>query len=117
MPMAELRMEKKQAFCNAAGLLHQQSYGSHGRGEFGFLTWSKCSSATTNSLSMEIFLVEASWLKINHTNKRGRIMKIKDFLEENKGKKIVIEVENGIIKKVTIEEMKYEIKNDNPYKK
>lgn len=69
MPMAELRMEKKQAFCNAAGLLHQQSYGSHGRGEFGLLTWSKCSSATTNSLSMEIFLVEASWLKINHTNK------------------------------------------------
>lgn len=42
-------------------------------------------------------------------------MKIKDFLEENKGKKIVIEVENGIIKKVTIEEMKYEIKNDGLY--
>jgi len=42
-------------------------------------------------------------------------MKIKDFLEENKGKKIVIEVENGIIKKVTIEEMKYEIKNDELY--
>lgn len=39
-------------------------------------------------------------------------MKIKDFLEENKGKKFVIEVENGIIKKVTIEEMNYEIKND-----
>lgn len=42
-------------------------------------------------------------------------MKIKDFLEENKGKKFVIEVENGIIKKVTIEEMKYEIKNDELY--
>lgn len=42
-------------------------------------------------------------------------MKIKDFLEENKGKKIVIEVENGIIKKITIEEMKYEIKNDELY--
>ena len=42
-------------------------------------------------------------------------MRIKDFLEENKGKKFVIEVENGIIKKVTIEEMKYEIKNDELY--
>ena len=42
-------------------------------------------------------------------------MKIKDFLQENKGKKFVIEVENGIIKKVTIEEMKYEIKNDELY--
>lgn len=42
-------------------------------------------------------------------------MKIKDFLEENKGKKFVIEVENGIIKKVTIEEMNYEIKNDELY--
>lgn len=42
-------------------------------------------------------------------------MKIKDFLEENKGKKLVIEVENGIIKKVTIEEMIYEIKNDELY--
>ena len=42
-------------------------------------------------------------------------MKIKDFLEENKGKKFVIEVENGIIKKVTIEEMIYEIKNDELY--
>lgn len=28
MPMAELRMEKKQAFCNAAGLLHQQLWQS-----------------------------------------------------------------------------------------
>lgn len=42
-------------------------------------------------------------------------MKIKDFLEENKGKKFIIEVENGIIKKATIEEMKYEIKNDELY--
>lgn len=42
-------------------------------------------------------------------------MKIKDFLEENKGKNFIIEVENGIIKKVTIEEMKYEIKNDELY--
>ena len=42
-------------------------------------------------------------------------MRIKDFLEENKGKNFVIEVENGIIKKVTIEEMKYEIKNDELY--
>ena len=42
-------------------------------------------------------------------------MKIKDFLEENKGKNFVIEVENEIIKKVTIEEMKYEIKNDELY--
>lgn len=42
-------------------------------------------------------------------------MRIKDFLEENKGKKFVIEVENGIIKKITIEEMKYEIKNDELY--
>ena len=42
-------------------------------------------------------------------------MKIKDFLEENKGKKFVIEVENGIIKKATIEEMNYEIKNDKLY--
>ena len=49
------------------------------------------------------------------TNKRGKIMKIKDFLEENKGKNFIIEVENGIIKKITIEEMKYEIKNDELY--
>ena len=42
-------------------------------------------------------------------------MKIKDFLEENKGKKFIIEVENGIIKKATIEEMNYEIKNDELY--
>ena len=42
-------------------------------------------------------------------------MKIKDFLEENKGKNFIIEVENGIIKKITIEEMKYEIKNDELY--
>ena len=42
-------------------------------------------------------------------------MKIKDFLEENKGKKFIVEVENGIIKKATIEEMNYEIKNDELY--
>ena len=42
-------------------------------------------------------------------------MKIEDFLEENKGKNFIIEVENGIIKKATIEEMKYEIKNDELY--
>ena len=42
-------------------------------------------------------------------------MKIKDFLEEKKGKKFIIEEENGIIKKITIEEMKYEIKNDELY--
>lgn len=42
-------------------------------------------------------------------------MKIKDFLEENKGKNFVIEVENGIIKKATIEEMNYKIKDDELY--
>ena len=42
-------------------------------------------------------------------------MKIKDFLEENKGKNFIVEVENGIIKKATIEEMNYEIKNDELY--
>ena len=42
-------------------------------------------------------------------------MKIKDFLEKNKKKNFIIEVENGIIKKITIEEMKYEIKNDELY--
>lgn len=42
-------------------------------------------------------------------------MKIKDFLEENKGKNFVIEVENGIIKKATIKEMNYEIKDDELY--
>ena len=42
-------------------------------------------------------------------------MKIKDFLEENKGKNFVIEVENGIIKKETIEEMNYKIKEDELY--
>lgn len=42
-------------------------------------------------------------------------MKIKDFLEENKGKNFVIEVENEIIKKATIEEMNYEIKDDELY--
>ena len=42
-------------------------------------------------------------------------MKIKDFLEENKGKNFIIEVENGIIKKATIEEMNYEIKDDELY--
>ena len=42
-------------------------------------------------------------------------MKIKDFLEENKGKNFIVEVENEIIKKATIEEMNYEIKNDELY--
>ena len=42
-------------------------------------------------------------------------MKIKDFLEENKGKNFIVEVENGIIKKATIEEMNYEIKEDELY--
>lgn len=42
-------------------------------------------------------------------------MKIKDFLEENKGKNFVIEAGNGIIKKATIEEMNYEIKEDELY--
>ena len=42
-------------------------------------------------------------------------MKIKDFLEENKGKNFVVEVENGIIKKATIEEMNYEIKDNELY--
>ena len=42
-------------------------------------------------------------------------MKIKDFLEENKGKNFIVEVEDGIIKKATIEEMNYEIKNDELY--
>lgn len=45
-------------------------------------------------------------------------MKIKEFLEkldENKGKKLVIEVENEIIKKITIEKMNYKIKNDELY--
>ena len=42
-------------------------------------------------------------------------MKIKDFLEENKGKKFIVEVENEIIKKATIKEMNYEIKEDELY--
>ena len=42
-------------------------------------------------------------------------MKIKDFLEENKGKKLVIEVKNEIIKKATIKQMHYEIKDDELY--
>ena len=42
-------------------------------------------------------------------------MKIKDFLEEKKGKNFVLEVEKGIIKKVTIKEMNYEIKDDELY--
>lgn len=42
-------------------------------------------------------------------------MKIKDFLEENKGKKFIVEVENEIIKKATIEEMNYKIKEDELY--
>ena len=42
-------------------------------------------------------------------------MKIKDFLEENRGKKLVIEVKNEIIKKATIKQMHYEIKDDELY--
>lgn len=45
-------------------------------------------------------------------------MKIKEFLEkldENKSKKLVVEVENKIIKKITIEKMNYEIKEDEIY--
>ena len=42
-------------------------------------------------------------------------MNIKDFLEENKGKNFIVEVENEIIKKATIEEMNYEIKEDELY--
>ena len=42
-------------------------------------------------------------------------MKIKDFLEENKGKNFIVEVENEIIKKATIEEMNYKIKDDELY--
>ena len=42
-------------------------------------------------------------------------MKIKDFLEENKGKNFIVEVENEIIKKATIEEMNYEITDDELY--
>ncbi len=45
-------------------------------------------------------------------------MKIKDFLvklKEIKGKNIVLEVQNEIIKKVTIQKMNYEIKEDELY--
>ena len=45
-------------------------------------------------------------------------MKINDFLEkleENKGKNIILEVQNGIIKKATIQQMNYEIKEDELY--
>lgn len=45
-------------------------------------------------------------------------MKIKEFLEkldENKSKNLVVEVGNEIIKKVTIEKMNYEIKDDELY--
>ena len=35
--------------------------------------------------------------------------------QKNKGKNFIVEVENGIIKKATIEEMNYEIKNDELY--
>lgn len=45
------------------------SYGSHWSEELWFLTWNQFSSATTNSHPMENVLVEASWLKINHTDK------------------------------------------------
>ena len=45
-------------------------------------------------------------------------MKIKEFLEkldESKSKNLVVEVENEIIKKITIEKMNYEIKEDELY--
>ena len=42
-------------------------------------------------------------------------MKIKEFFKENEGKNFVVEVENEIIKKATIEEMNYEIKEDELY--
>ncbi len=42
-------------------------------------------------------------------------MKVKDFLEENKRKNFIVEVENEIIKKATIKEMNYEIKDDELY--
>lgn len=42
-------------------------------------------------------------------------MKIKEFFKENEGKNFVVEVENEIIKKATIEEMHYEIKEDEIY--
>ena len=45
-------------------------------------------------------------------------MKIKDFLvklKEIKGKNIVLEVQNEIIKKATIQKMNYEIKEDELY--
>ena len=45
-------------------------------------------------------------------------MRINDFLEkleENKGKNIILEVQNGIIKKATIQQMNYEIKEDELY--
>lgn len=45
-------------------------------------------------------------------------MKIKDFLEKlekNKGRNIIIEVQNEIIKKSTIQQMNYEIKEDELY--
>ena len=45
-------------------------------------------------------------------------MKIKDFLEkldESKSETLVVEVGNEIIKKITIEKMNYEIKDDELY--
>ena len=45
-------------------------------------------------------------------------MKIKEFLEkldESKSKNLVVEVENEIIKKITMEKMNYKIKNDELY--
>ena len=45
-------------------------------------------------------------------------MRINDFLEkleENKGKNIIVEVQNEIIKKATIRQMNYEIKEDELY--
>ena len=51
-------------------------------------------------------------------NKEWKVIKIKDFLvklKEIKGKNIVLEVQNEIIKKVTIQKMNYEIKEDELY--
>ena len=43
------------------------------------------------------------------------MMKKEDFLEKNKGEELVIEVKNEIIKKATIKQMHYEIKEDELY--
>ena len=42
-------------------------------------------------------------------------MEVKDFLEKNKSKKIMIEEEKGNIKKVVFEEMDYQIIEDHLY--